>query len=281
MQDLYQQVVSLKAELRMAQLQETEPAQQILCVLPGMEKASVEVDKEDDSFAEDDPLIYEEDREEAASATEESKEEATFVASSPQIKTEGKSETEETLASGETTREVNQQTGEGESDTSETVTLLEPVLRKTRTDTLGEDSTSEGQHASHASQPLLPEKQWAEKTFLYLVKETDTLWDLAERFYGNGKYYPVIMEQNPRLVISNIHDEESLRLFNDRSALKELYSSRIEWRDGLTLWKHQVQAGETRQSIEKRFASPGDSDRVFYKRKPDISPGAIVRVILH
>ena len=91
----------------------------------------------------------------------------------------------------------------------------------------------------------------------------------------------MIMEQNPRLVISNIHDEESLRLYNDRSALKELYSSRIEWRDGLTLWKHQVQAGETRQSIEKRFASPGDSDRVFYEKKPDISSGAIVRVILH
>lgn len=119
------------------------------------------------------------------------------------------------------------------------------------------------------------------ENLLYLIKETDTLWDLAEHFYGDGKYYPVIMEQNPGLVISDIHDEEILRLFNERTVLEDIYKRRIEWRDGLVLWKHKVGTGETRQSIENRFASPGSSGRVFYEKAPDIQPGATVRIILH
>ncbi|MCI5120586.1 MAG: LysM peptidoglycan-binding domain-containing protein [Candidatus Electrothrix sp. AUS4] len=290
MQGLYQQVASLTTDLRMAQQQETEPAEQILCVLPGMEKASVE--KEENSFAEDDPLVYEEDKERVASSGDDTKKDETTVSSVLQEEGGGQEESGEKqqgeqagdilLAEGPLLQGGGEKEPAGEvSDAVESVPFVEPVLRKKRSSTLSEGSVLETKHASRVAGALLPEKQWTEKTFLYLVKETDTLWGLAERFYGNGKYYPVIMEQNSRLVISNIHDEESLRLFNDRSVLKELYSSRIEWRDGLTLWKHQVQTGETRQSIEKRFASPGDSDRVFYERKPDISPGAIVRVILH
>lgn len=136
-------------------------------------------------------------------------------------------------------------------------------------------------NAEEHPRPLLLKENWSEKTFLYLVKETDTLWDLAERFYGDGKYYPVIMEQNPGLVISRLHDEEILRLFNDRDVLKDIYSHRIERRNGLTLWKHQVLAGENRQSIEKRFASPGAAGKVLYEKEPNIYPGAVVRVILH
>ena len=91
----------------------------------------------------------------------------------------------------------------------------------------------------------------------------------------------MIMEQNKDLVIGDIHDEESLRLFNERSVLKDIYKRRIEWRDGFVLWKHKVRAGETRKSIEDRFASPGFSGRVFYEKAPNIHPGATVRIILH
>ena len=288
MQELHQQVASLRTDLKLAE-QETEPADQILCVLPGLEKASIE--KEDESFAEYDPLIYEEDGEDAASSGENTKELAASVSSLLEGRGEEKNKSEEKQR--EKTKDVLSATGPPQGDiiesasigetraATEAVPIIEPSLRKKRVETLVENSAAEGGNVSPVSSALPPEKQWTEKTFLYLVKETDTLWDLAEHFYGDGTYYPVIMEQNPRLVISDIHDEESLRLFNDRAPLKELYTSRIERRDGLTLWKHEVQAGETRQAIEKRFASPGASDRVLYEQEPDIFPGAIVRVILH
>ncbi|MCI5224531.1 MAG: hypothetical protein D3924_18155, partial [Candidatus Electrothrix sp. AR4] len=126
----------------------------------------------------------------------------------------------------------------------------------------------------------LPAEKWSGKAYLYQTKKTDTLWGIAERFYGDGKYYPVIMEQNPHLVISNINDEETIRLLVDRSVLKDIYKRRTEWRDGLLLWKHKVLVGETGRSIFARFAPPGYSDRVFYSKKPLIVPGNAVRVIL-
>ncbi|MCW5211826.1 hypothetical protein VU04_02825, partial [Desulfobulbus sp. TB] len=79
------------------------------------------------------------------------------------------------------------------------------------------------------SLPVLPEKRWSKKTFLYLAKKTDTLWDLAKHFYGDGKYYPVIMELNPDLAFSHIEDDKSVRFFSDRAVLQDMYNHRIEW----------------------------------------------------
>jgi hypothetical protein len=135
-------------------------------------------------------------------------------------------------------------------------------------------------HLPVAAPESLPTEKWREKTFLYQTKKTDTLWGIAEHFYGDGKYYPVIMEQNPGLVISKINNEETIRLLSDRTVLRNIYKRRTEWRDGLPLWKHKVLAGETRKSIHARFSSPGSSDRVFYSKNQPIVPGRAVRIIL-
>ncbi|MCI5194052.1 MAG: hypothetical protein D3915_13165 [Candidatus Electrothrix sp. AU1_5] len=130
------------------------------------------------------------------------------------------------------------------------------------------------------SLPVLPEKRWSKKTFLYLAKKTDTLWDLAKHFYGDGKYYPVIMELNPDLAFSHIEDDKSVRFFSDRAVLQDMYNHRIEWRQGMMLWKHKVLAGETQQVIERRFASPRSLGRVLYDKNPLMYPGALIRIIL-
>ncbi|XOF35471.1 MAG: LysM peptidoglycan-binding domain-containing protein [Candidatus Electrothrix sp. YB6] len=134
-----------------------------------------------------------------------------------------------------------------------------------------------------AALPVLqppPARRWPDSTFLYQTGQGDTVWGIAEHFYGDGRYYPVIMEQNPDLVISRVSKEQILRLLSDRSALRNFYARRIERRDGLLVWKHEILAGETRQSIQARFAPPGSSGRVFYAQNPAIVPGRIVRIIL-
>lgn len=130
------------------------------------------------------------------------------------------------------------------------------------------------------SLPVLPEKRWSKKTFLYLAKKTDTLWGLAKHFYGDGKYYPVIMELNPDLAFNHIEDDKSVRFFSDRAVLQDMYNHRIEWRQGMMLWKHKVLAGETQQVIERRFASPRSLGRVLYDKNPLMYPGALIRIIL-
>ena len=300
--DLKHRVVSLKTDLLVAE-QNVEQARQMLCVLPEAEKMGV---VEEDTFEEDDPLIYEEDKVQAIKAkVKDAVNTASFQPSKisklsklPELSALSKaSEVEETVvgsaaSEGEKAEEaglmvglaesrVGKETAASESVESVPVVVVEVVSKRIELGRSSEDAPAKMEDPHVESSPLLPEERWSERTFLYLIKETDTLWDLAERFYGDGKYYPVIMEQNPGLVISNIHDEEILRLFNERTVLEDIYKRRIEWRDGLVLWKHKVRAGETRKSIEDRFASPGFSGRVFYEKAPNIHPGATVRIILH
>ncbi len=250
--DLKQQMVALKTDLQLAE-QEIEEKEQMLCALPEYERMGT---IEEESFEEDDPLVYAEDL--AAKASPE-KEGEIGQAQEKEHEKEG-----QVVAGSGAEGEVEKTTKTPDIERTASTVLIpvvEVVAKKKR--------------------PVqVAEERWPDKTFLYLVKETDTLWDLAERFYGDGKYYPVIMEQNPGLIISDIQDEESLRLITDRVMLKDMYSQRIEWRDGMMLWKHTVRAGEIRQVVEKRFASPGSSGRVLYKKNPFIQPGAIVRVIL-
>lgn len=281
--DLNQRVVALQTDLKRAR-QNSKPPEQVLCVLPDSEQLG---SVEEDTFAEDDPLIYEEDREK-----EKEKEK-----NGTGPRTEGKQHVARTKDAQAAEVMVGTagsagSTGSAGHDRAEAVPLVfvEATLKKKEPEKKEFARTSENavakgtakteEHRAEPS-PLLPEERWSERTFLYLIKETDTLWDLAEHFYGNGKYYPVIMEQNPGLVISNIHDEEILRLFNERTVLEDIYTRRIEWRDGLVLWKHKVRSGETRKSIENRFASPGAAGSVFYEKTPNIYPGATIRIILH
>ncbi|WP_339134021.1 MAG: hypothetical protein WGN25_14290 [Candidatus Electrothrix sp. GW3-4] len=273
-QALKQRMVALQTDLQVAE-QNSEQAKQVLCVLPESEKVGGE---EEETFAEDDPLIYEEDLE--ASAKDKDMAEGHGASASK--------EGQQVEQTGEF-RIASLTTGEpGNKRGTEAFEVRENASEKPVPEDAEVVLAEETETVSNTDEPsvelmsdVLFEEQWSEKTFLYLIKETDTLWDIAEHFYGNGKYYPVIMEQNPGLVISDIHDEESLRLFNDRTVLTDIYTRRIEWRDGLVLWKHTVWGGETQQTIEERFAAPGSSERVFYEQTPDIQPGATVRVILH
>jgi hypothetical protein len=264
--ELQQQVVALKTDLQMA-----EKENQILCALPESERMGA---REEESFEEDDPLVYAEDLAAKASLDKkgktgkEQKQDVQLVGSELAEKGEG----------GGPERETGKETGKKietsiVNKTGSKIPVVEAIAKKKRP----------VQPLQVTEEPglLPPEERLSEKTFLYLVKETDTLWDLAERFYGDGKYYPVIMEQNPGLIISDVQGEESLRFITDRAMLKKMYKQRFEWRDGMMLWKHKVRSGETRQSIEQRFTPPGlSSGKVLYTKNPFIQPGAIVRVVL-
>ncbi len=151
------------------------------------------------------------------------------------------------------------------------------VVREVREIT---ETTGQGTGNLPTALKVIPVKKWSEKTSLYLTKNTDTVWGISEHFYGNGKYYPVIIEQNPHLVTGNIHNDEIIRLLIDREVLIDLYKNRTEWRDGLLLWKHKVRTGETRKSISARFFPSGYSGRVFYSQNPYISQGNTVSIIL-
>ncbi len=121
-----------------------------------------------------------------------------------------------------------------------------------------------------------------DNTFLYYARKTDTLWAIAHRFYGNGKYYPLIMEQNPHLIISNITEKSEMQIISnpDPVILADMYCRKTERKKGILLWRHVVQPGETRDSIYTRFTAPGAPRQVFFDTGAKIVPFEMIKIIL-
>uniref|UniRef100_UPI0040574461 LysM peptidoglycan-binding domain-containing protein n=1 Tax=Candidatus Electronema sp. TaxID=2698783 RepID=UPI0040574461 len=116
-------------------------------------------------------------------------------------------------------------------------------------------------------------------SFFYLIKDGETVWDIAERFYGDRKYYPVVMEQNPHIFLGFIRKNSTVRLFTDRREAAALYQRKIEQREGLLLWSYEVRPGETWRTIYARFFLPRYSGMIFYGNQ-DVAPGKTMLVIL-
>ncbi len=120
-------------------------------------------------------------------------------------------------------------------------------------------------------------------TFLYYARKTDTLWGIARRFYGKGKYYPFIMEQNPHLAIRDSIVGSRMKLISDSDPvmLANMYSRKTEWKNGTLLWKYVVQPKDTQDSIYDRFIVPGTSGQVFFDADVKIIPFETINIILH
>ena len=116
-------------------------------------------------------------------------------------------------------------------------------------------------------------------TFVYQARETDTLWGIAKRFYGKGRYYPVIMEQNPQLRISDIGSKSIMSLFSDPAQVPSIYADKTERKGGMLLWKYTVQPEDTQESISSRF-SLSIHQKLFFTDVRQIHPGNTIKIIL-
>jgi hypothetical protein len=124
-------------------------------------------------------------------------------------------------------------------------------------------------------------KKNGKSTFVYHAQDGETVWELAERFYGEGKYYPLIMELNPHILQGSVRGGgKKVRILADRRQAAALYQRNTEQRDGLLLWRHKVRPGETWQSIYARFFPPKYSGMVFYPGDQNVVPGSTVKIIL-
>jgi nucleoid-associated protein YgaU len=153
---------------------------------------------------------------------------------------------------------------------------IQPVLRKRRVPQHEDVASKPAQSSEDVPQPssLLPGS-----VFSYSVKERETVWDIAERFYGDRKYYPVVMELNPHIFLGFTRKKSDVWLYADRREAAALYQRRIEQKDGLLLWNYEVRPGETRRSIYARFFLSRSSDTVFYGDQ-EVAPGRTIKIIL-
>jgi hypothetical protein len=80
----------------------------------------------------------------------------------------------------------------------------------------------------------------------------ETLWSIAQRYYGQGWLYPVLIAQNPGLAI--YHEGSGvLRLFADPAQAQALYREITPPGGEGRLFRYQVQAGDDWYRLAERF----------------------------
>jgi hypothetical protein len=154
-----------------------------------------------------------------------------------------------------------------------------PVLKATRKRWIRATAQGYTRNPRVASKPA--GQATSSTIFFHQAQDGETVWELAEHFYGEGKYYPLIMELNPNIVQGRIQGTgKKVKLLTDRKQAVHQYQEHTEQRDGLLLWKHKVQPGETWQSLYARFFPPRYSGLVFYPGEQKVAPGKTVNIVL-
>lgn len=117
---------------------------------------------------------------------------------------------------------------------------------------------------------------------IYNALETDTLWGIAERAFGEGKYYPVLLECNPHLGIYTIGDGVQVKILEDRRLAEEIYGTILVREDGRKYWYYTVAEGDSLQTIAYRFYRGEDRTEKIVTLNPAarFKPGEKIRLVL-
>lgn len=119
-----------------------------------------------------------------------------------------------------------------------------------------------------------PENRWPE-FFFYETTDKDTLWDISERFYQHGRYYPVLLAMNPTVNIYEIKAEQWLKILKSQEEVTGIFSQYLQESDSGKYFYYQVQTGDTWESISKKFYKPIEQKPSLLQR---INPGVRLAV---
>ncbi len=116
---------------------------------------------------------------------------------------------------------------------------------------------------------------------IYRAKEEDTLWTIARDLYGSGIFYPVLMENNPKLSVYSIGSKDSIRYMCDKTRVAGVYKTIIGYKQNRPFWKYRVRPGDTRKGIIKRYCLNQKNCLVEDKLlEPVLEPGMTIGVFL-
>ncbi|MBI2567089.1 MAG: hypothetical protein HYV63_08680 [Candidatus Schekmanbacteria bacterium] len=98
-------------------------------------------------------------------------------------------------------------------------------------------------------------------TLAYDAREDDTLWEIAERFYGHGRYYPVLLALSPEAGIYDIGTGVSLRILTDRRRAAAVYAELCRVTGPRLTCRFALRPDDTPERVAARFFRADDVAR--------------------
>ncbi len=118
---------------------------------------------------------------------------------------------------------------------------------------------------------------------LYHATGEDTLWDIAEKYYGKGSYYPVLLEHNPNAGIYDIGKDVTLKILSNKERAAKIYKKIVIKKEGHLFWRYSVVRGDTMQSIIKKYYKKGrgKSDIPNFDKDSELEPGEKIWILIN
>lgn len=119
------------------------------------------------------------------------------------------------------------------------------------------------------------------KFFIYRTRGMDTLWNISERFYGQGRYYAVLIAMNPEVNIFKIKAGEQLKILQRKEDVIQIFNQLVEKTGPVIFFWYQVQKGDIIDSLSRKFYKPADY-YLIHKLNPNIrfEAGQRIKILL-
>jgi len=116
----------------------------------------------------------------------------------------------------------------------------------------------------------------------YRVRDGDTLWSISERYYGSGRYYPVLLEHNPHLRIYALARGMEVRILEDAGDVQKVYDGIVTREEDGIYWNYTVLKGDTIKSIGVRFYETKKPERLIVNLNPELrlKEGEKIKILL-
>lgn len=110
----------------------------------------------------------------------------------------------------------------------------------------------------------------------------ESLWDIARQYYGDGRFYPVLLEYNPGLGIYYSRDYGKIKVLRDYQRAKAVLEKWVSVGEKGTLYQYKVREGDSWSRISRRFFGHGDKAAALRALNPHarLVPGERVSIPL-
>ncbi len=115
---------------------------------------------------------------------------------------------------------------------------------------------------------------------IYTTAKEDTLWRIAEKCYGSGYYFPVLMECNPSLHIYGMEGGTPVRILKDKRLVQRLYQKITRLNGDQLYFYYRVVEGDTDESIARKFYNKEGPAKRIKELNPyaELVPGSRIKI---